>query len=124
MCVALVVHHVRTNRLYVTPTSVGRLSALLERTREVPRGSVARLVRVMTGSVLLPGVDYLLFMGEDGRCLMRASPRFYDERDLATLAGPSVCPTRIVGSSRCGSSVVTSPVPRPGSCATPGCRPS
>jgi hypothetical protein len=80
-------HYFHTNKLYVTPTVVGQLSALLSRPKEVPRDKVGRLVNVATSPWWARTVNYyLLVVGNDGRCLMRIQSMYYDNADLVAMA--------------------------------------
>jgi len=80
-------HYLHTNRLYVTPTVVGQLTALLSRPREVPRDRVARLLQVTVEPWWArTAYFYLLVVGTDGRCLMRIQSMYYDDADIAAYA--------------------------------------
>ncbi len=80
-------HYMHTNRLYVTPTSVGHLTALLSRPQEVPRDRVGRLVHVPVSPWWSRNdLHYLLVVGTDGHCLWRSDCTCYGEDDMRAFA--------------------------------------
>lgn len=80
-------HYLHTNMLYVTPTAVGHLTALLSRHREVPRDRVARVVHVPVSPWWSrTDLHYVLVVGTDGRCLWRSDCMYYGEDDMRAFA--------------------------------------